>query len=164
MLWQLRHGYQIGRTVPYYVYVQNVTFENIKCHNFQEAALIKTWQGENDDGSSNGDSGGSGLVKDIVSRDFEINNVALPIRISQCIYSDSGSTCNTSKMAIEDITWSNVKGTSRYNIASSIYCSDVHPYPGLTFKNIEIQSVNSTLACQCWTRPFKTKSTSARIS
>jgi hypothetical protein len=108
--------------------------------------------GENDDGRSNGDSGGggSGLVKDMVSRDFEINNVALPIQISQCIYSESGSTCNTSRMAIEDITWSNIKRTSRYNIASSIYCSDVHPCPGLKFKNIEIQSVNSTLGLPMW--------------
>ncbi|KAJ5191350.1 uncharacterized protein N7498_010335 [Penicillium cinerascens] len=149
------YGMAIGSVGQYPLtpdYVQNVTFENIKCHNCQEAALIKTWQGDNDDSSSNGDSGGggSGLVKDITFRNFEINNVALPIQISQCIYSESGSTCNTSKIAIEDITWSNIKGTSRYNIASSIYCSDVHPCPGLKFEDIEIQSVNSTLGLPMW--------------
>ncbi|KAJ5134245.1 hypothetical protein N7448_000731 [Penicillium atrosanguineum] len=149
------YGMAIGSVGQYPAtpdYVTNVTFENIKCHDCQEAALIKTWQGENDDGSSNGDSGGggSGVVKNIVFRDFEINNVALPIQISQCIYSESTSTCNTSKMAIEDITWSNIKGTSRYNIASSIYCSDVHPCPGLKFDNIEIQSVNRTLGLPMW--------------
>ncbi|KAJ5263572.1 hypothetical protein N7478_011177 [Penicillium angulare] len=144
------YGMSIGSVGQYPTmpdYVQNVTFEDVRCINCQEGALIKTWQGVSDNGSSNGDSGGggSGLVKNITYRNFELTNVALPIQISQCIYSEDGQSCNTSKMAIEDITWSNIKGTSRYNIATSIYCSDVHPCPGLKFEDIELQSVNSTL-------------------
>ncbi|KAJ5100358.1 hypothetical protein N7456_006410 [Penicillium angulare] len=144
------YGMSIGSVGQYPTmpdYVQNVTFEDVRCINCQEGALIKTWQGVSDNGSSNGDSGGggSGLVKNITYRNFELTNVALPIQISQCIYSEDGQSCNTSKMAIEDITWSNIKGTSRYNIATSIYCSDVHPCPGLKFEDIELQSLNSTL-------------------
>ncbi|GLI79733.1 hypothetical protein PoHVEF18_008074 [Penicillium ochrochloron] len=128
-------------------YVENVTFEDVKCYNCMEAAFIKTWQGIPEDNSSNGDGGGggSGLIKNVVFRNFELTNVALPIQISQCIYTENGQNCNTSKMAIEDITWSNIKGTSRYNIAASLYCSDVHPCPGIKFDDVEIQSVNHTL-------------------
>ncbi|KAJ5785795.1 uncharacterized protein N7503_011007 [Penicillium pulvis] len=144
------YGMTIGSVGQYPTmpdYVQNVTFEDIRCVNCMEGAFIKTWQGESDDCSSNGDSGGggSGLIKNVTYRNFELTNVALPIQISQCIYSESGQSCNTSKMAIEDITWSNIKGTSRYNIAASIYCSDVHPCPGIKFEGINLQSMNSTL-------------------
>lgn len=144
------YGMAIGSVGQYPTmpdYVENVTFEDIHCYDCMEAALIKTWQGVADDDSSNGDAGGggSGYVKNITFRDFEVVNTALPIQISQCIYSESGSNCNTSKMAISDITFSNIKGTSRYNIASSIYCSDVHPCPGIKFENVEIDSVNSTM-------------------
>ncbi|KAJ5966262.1 hypothetical protein N7481_012976 [Penicillium waksmanii] len=144
------YGMAIGSVGQYPTmpdYVEDVTFEDIRCYNCMEAALIKTWQGVAEDDSSNGDAGGggSGYVKNITFRDFEVVNTALPIQISQCIYTESGKDCNTSKMAISDITYSNIKGTSRYNIASSIYCSDVHPCPGIKFENVEIDSVNSTM-------------------
>lgn len=128
-------------------YVENVTFEDVRCVNCMEAAFIKTWQGLPADSSLNGDGGGggSGRIKNVKFRDFEVTNVALPIQISQCIYTESGKNCNTSKMAIEDVSWSNIKGTTRYNIGASIYCSDVHPCPGITFENVNLESVNSTL-------------------
>ena len=128
-------------------YVENVTFDGVRCQNCMEGAFIKTWQGVPEDNSSNGDAGGggNGLIKHVQFRNFEMTNVALPIQISQCIYTEGGQNCNTSKMAIEDVTWSNIRGTSRYNIAASIYCSDVHPCPGIHFEDIDLQSVNSTL-------------------
>ncbi|CAL5873439.1 uncharacterized protein PFLUO_LOCUS7718 [Penicillium psychrofluorescens] len=131
-------------------YVQNVTFEDVRCLGCTDGAYIKTWQGTYTSSSSNlnGDSGGGGhgLIKNITFRDFEMTNVALPIQLSQCIYTESTSkSCNTSKMQIEDVTWANIKGTSRYNVAASIYCSDLHPCPNINFENIDIRSVNSTL-------------------
>ncbi|KAJ5099372.1 hypothetical protein N7532_006373 [Penicillium argentinense] len=128
-------------------YVEDITFEDVRCYNCMEAALIKTWQGipEGHSSNGNGGGGGSGYVKNVQFRNFEVENTALPIQISQCIYTENGQNCNTSKMAISDITYSNIKGTSRYNIGSSIYCSDVHPCPGIKFENVELDSVNSTL-------------------
>ncbi|KAJ5238801.1 hypothetical protein N7468_003420 [Penicillium chermesinum] len=128
-------------------YVENILFEDIVCNNCMEAAFIKTWQGIPEDDSSNGDAGGggSGTVKNVQFRNFELTNVALPIQISQCIYNEAENNCNTSKMAISDVTWSNIKGTTRYNVAASIYCSDLHPCPGIRFEDVELQSVNSTL-------------------
>ncbi|KAL4887965.1 pectin lyase fold/virulence factor [Aspergillus ambiguus] len=128
-------------------YVINVTFEDIKCLNCLDGAYIKTWQGVSDGQSSNGDAGGggSGLIKNIMFRDFEMTNVGLPIQISQCIYTESGNKCNTSKMAIEDVTWANIHGTTTYNIAASIYCSAVHPCPNIAFENVSLRTVNNTL-------------------
>lgn len=134
-------------------YVVNVTFEDVKCLNSGDCAYIKTWQGDILNETTNGDAGGggSGLVKNITFRNFEVQNVSLPIQISQCIYAGvSGHGCNTSKMAIEDVSWINFTGTSRYNIVASLYCSDVHPCPDITFQDVNLVSVNSTLGLPMW--------------
>jgi hypothetical protein len=112
-----------------------------------DGAYIKTWQGVSADHDSNGDvgGGGRGLIKNITFRNFEMDNVGLPIQISQCIYTEeSNKYCNTSKMQIEDVTWANIHGTSRYNIAASIYCSEAHPCPNISFENVDLRSVNQT--------------------
>ncbi|KAJ5600412.1 exo-polygalacturonase [Penicillium hetheringtonii] len=128
-------------------YDLNITFKNVKCVNCMNGAYIKTWQGIPDNNSSNSDAGGRGrgLIKNITFQDFDMENVGLPIQISQCIYTEaSNKYCNTSKIQIEDVTWANIHGTSRYNIASSIYCSELHPCPNISFQNVDLRSVNQT--------------------
>lgn len=134
-------------------YVYNVTFEDVRCLNTGDCAYVKTWQGDVLNTTTNGDGGGggSGIVKNITFRNFELENVGLPIQISQCIYAGKGgSGCNTSKMAIEDVHWVNFTGTSRYNIAASLYCSAIHPCPGVTFENVDLLGVNQTLGLPFW--------------
>jgi polygalacturonase len=129
-------------------YNTNTTFENVTIKNAMDGAYIKTWQGTRIYTSSNGDwgGGGTGLVKNITFKDFEMINVGLPIQMSQCVYSaNSNKGCNTSTLQIEDVKWQNIRGTSRFNIVSSIYCSDEVPCPNITFDNVSITSVNSTL-------------------
>lgn len=143
----------IGQYADMPDYVMNVTFEDVRCLHTGDCAYIKTWQGDVLNTTTNGDAGGggSGLVKNITFRNFQVENVGLPIQISQCIYAgEGGHGCNTSKMAIEDVSWINFNGTSRYNIAASLYCSDVHPCPGIKFENISLISVNSTLGLPLW--------------
>ncbi|KAJ5239690.1 pectin lyase fold/virulence factor [Penicillium chermesinum] len=129
-------------------YNMNITFQNVTVKNAMDGAYVKTWQGSRTWVPSNGDygGGGSGLVKNVTFKDFELINVGLPIQLSQCVYSDnSDKGCNTSKLAVEDVKWQNIHGTSRFNIAASVYCSDVHPCPGIEFENINITSVNASL-------------------
>ena len=129
-------------------YVQNITFQDVKCIDCLGAAYIKTWQGAGNDQTLNGDKGGGGegLVKNITFANFEMVNVGLPIQISQCVYTElSSNQCNTSKIQIEDVTWSNITGTSRFNVGASLYCSEVRPCPGIRFKDVNIASVNNTL-------------------
>lgn len=81
-----------------------------------------------------------------MQRNFEMNSVSIPIQISQCIYTEAdGKYCNTSKIAISDITWSGIKASTKYNVGASIYCSDLHPCPGIKFEEVELRSVNSSL-------------------
>lgn len=128
-------------------YNLNTTFENVKVVNSMDGAYVKTWQGTRIYTPSNGDwgGGGRGLVKNVTFKDFEMVNVGLPIQMSQCVYSaDSNKGCNTSKLQIEDVHWKNIHGTSRFNIASSIYCSDERPCPNITFDNVNITGINAT--------------------
>ncbi|OGE51906.1 hypothetical protein PENARI_c012G06998 [Penicillium arizonense] len=75
-----------------------------------------------------------------------MENVGLPIQLSQCVYSaNSNKGCNTSKLQVEDVKWQDIRGTSRFNIAASMYCSDERPCPNITFENVNITSVNASL-------------------
>ena len=129
-------------------YVENVLFEDVRLINSFDGAYIKTWQGMTQNSTLNGDAGGggTGYVRNVTFRNFELTNVGLPIQITQCIYSESSSdTCDTSKMQISNITWENFTGTSQYNIAASLYCTSSHKCPDIYFKGVNITSVNASL-------------------
>lgn len=127
-------------------YVENVIFEDVKIRNTMQAAYIKTWQGlpSKHSGNGAGGGGGSGYVRNVTFKNFDIENSALPIQISQCIYNERGTNCDSSKMQLSDITWENFKGTSRYNIAASLHCAKGHPCPDIYFHNVDIKSINET--------------------
>lgn len=134
-------------------YVSNIVFDNITCISTSGCAYIKTWQGDYLNKTTNGDGGGGGggRVKNVTFQNYRFKNVALPIQISQCIYAgEGGHGCNTSKLAIEDVRWVNYTGTSRYNIGASIYCSALHPCPGIKFENVNITGINATLGLPYW--------------
>jgi galacturan 1,4-alpha-galacturonidase len=135
-------------------YVENVVFEDVVLVNSEDGGYIKTWQGVPQSSTSNGDAGGggSGYVHNITFRNFNLTNVGLPIQISQCIYSESSTEdiCDTSKMAISNVTWANFSGTSRYNIGASLHCASAHPCPDIYFEDVEIASVNKTLGLPLW--------------
>ncbi|KAF1990884.1 glycoside hydrolase family 28 protein [Aulographum hederae CBS 113979] len=134
-------------------YDEDILFEDVVVRRGINAGYIKTWQGVPQDNSGNGDAGGggSGLVRNVTFRNFEIEDVGLPIQLSQCIYSETGADiCDTSKMRVEDVVWENVRGTSRYNIAASIFCTSNAPCPGIFFRDVNITSVNATLGLPLW--------------
>ena len=145
------NGMTIGSVGQYPLrpdYVENVLFEDVRLINATDGAYIKTWQGTTVTTTGNGDAGGggSGYVRNVTFRNFDISNVGLPIQITQCIYSESSSdTCDTSKMQISNITWQNFTGTSHYNIAASLFCTTSHRCPDIYFKDVNITSVNASL-------------------
>ncbi|KAK4549872.1 hypothetical protein LTR36_005173 [Oleoguttula mirabilis] len=130
-------------------YNEDTLFEDVRVIDSYDGGYIKTWQGVYQSATGNGDGGGggSGIIRNITFRNFHVTNVDLPIQISQCIYSETlgADTCDTSKMNISDVTFENFTGTSKYNIAASLHCADVHHCPGVYFKNVNITSVNATL-------------------
>ncbi len=50
-----------------------------------------------------------------------------------------GNGCDTSRLTISDVTWRNVTGTSRYNVAVGIHCSAAAPCTNFKFENIDIK-------------------------
>ncbi|KAH5237930.1 hypothetical protein HBI42_164210 [Parastagonospora nodorum] len=111
-------------TVP--DYVDNVVFEDITAIHSSNAAWIKTYPGV-------------GHVRNITFRNIHFVDVNQPIYVSPCIY--SYTNCDASRLQISDVTWENVTGTSRYNVAAGIYCSKKTPCTGFKFKNIDIKPI-----------------------
>ncbi|ERT02091.1 hypothetical protein HMPREF1624_00388 [Sporothrix schenckii ATCC 58251] len=107
-------------------YVENVLFENITCHHSSNAAWIKTYPG-------------TGHVRNVTFKDIVVDNVDQPIYVTPCIYSGNG--CDSSRLTISDVTWKNVTGTSRYNVAVGIHCSSAAPCTGFHFEDIDIKPV-----------------------
>lgn len=105
-------------------YVDNVLFEDFTAIHSSNAAWIKTYPG-------------TGHVKNVTFRNFVFQDVNQPIYVSPCIY--SYTNCDSSRLKISDITWENITGTSRYNVAAGIYCSKSTPCTGLKFKDIDIK-------------------------
>ncbi|KAI4662535.1 uncharacterized protein J4E79_004825 [Alternaria viburni] len=111
--------------------VDNVLFEDITAIHSSNAAWIKTYPGQ-------------GHVKNVTFRNIKFQDVNQPIYVSPCIY--SYQNCDSSRLKISDITWENMTGTSRYNVAAGIYCSGGAPCTGLHFKNIDIRPKNGGTA------------------
>jgi len=105
-------------------FVENIVFDNITVHHGSNAAWIKTYPG-------------TGHVRNVTFRNIRFDSVDQPIYVTPCIYSANG--CDTSRLSISDITWDNVSGTSRYNVAVGIHCSSASPCQNFKFNNIDIR-------------------------
>ncbi|RYP21059.1 hypothetical protein DL765_002466 [Monosporascus sp. GIB2] len=112
-------------------YVENVHYEDIRCFHSSNAAWIKTYPGR-------------GHVRNVTFKNIEFEDVNQPVYITPCTY--SGQNCDSSRVAIQDVSWINVRGTSRYNIAAGMYCSAAAPCRNLRFENIDIRPKNGGAA------------------
>ena len=81
-------------------YVQDIWFEDVVIINGTSAAWVKTWQGVPADQTDNGDTGGggSGFVKNITWKNYYVENMKLPIYVTQCTYGRDPAACDTSKV------------------------------------------------------------------
>ncbi|KAK3377766.1 polygalacturonase-like protein [Podospora didyma] len=108
-------------------YVENVVFENVSLYHSSNAAWIKTYPGR-------------GYVRNVTFRNIHFENVNQPIYVTSCIY--SYQNCDSSRLAISNIRWENITGTSRYNVAAGIHCSAAAPCTDLHFSGIDIKPMN----------------------
>jgi galacturan 1,4-alpha-galacturonidase len=108
-------------------YVDNVIFENVYCKHSSNAAWIKTYAGQ-------------GHVRNVTFRNIRFDDVNQPIYVTPCIY--TGQNCDSSRLGISDVTWQNISGTARYNIAAAIHCSAAKPCTNFKFEGIDIKSKN----------------------
>ncbi|AEO63358.1 glycoside hydrolase family 28 protein [Thermothielavioides terrestris NRRL 8126] len=112
-------------------YVENIVFENITAIHSSNSAWIKTYPG-------------TGYVRNVTFRNIYGEDVNQPIYVTSCIY--SYQNCDSSHLAISDIRWENITGTSRYNVAAAIHCSGAAPCDNLHFSDINIKPKNGGTA------------------
>ncbi|KNA23320.1 hypothetical protein SOVF_025850 [Spinacia oleracea] len=107
--------------------VSNITVSNCIIKHSDNGIRIKTWQG------------GSGSVSGINFEGIHMDTVRNPIIIDQ-YYCDSAKCSNqTSAVSINDITYSNIKGT--YDTRSPpvhLACSDPAPCTNITISGLEL--------------------------
>jgi len=104
-------------------FVDNVVFENVHLTHSSNAAWIKTYSGR-------------GHVRDVTFRNISFTNVNQPIYLTSCIY--SSGNCDSAQIAISNIRWEDISGTSQYNVGAGIHCSAATPCQNLTFSGIDI--------------------------
>lgn len=156
-------GFTIGSIAQYPDhpdYVENVVFEESEIisppgtHLVGAAGYIKSWQGEWHDDTLNGDAGGggSGQVKNVTFRNIRLENSPLPIQISPCIYimGDDTGPCDECKMKVDDVTWQNITGTSKYNLAAAIHCPTANKCHNIQLKDINLETHNRSVGLPNW--------------
>ncbi|EME42600.1 glycoside hydrolase family 28 protein [Dothistroma septosporum NZE10] len=116
--------------------MENITAENIRCHNTAYAARVKTWTGVPKGQPPNGGGGGLGLAKNITFRDFTLNNVNVAWAITQCTsYNGERGDCDTSTFKIEDMNWGDANGTLKGDRVATLWCSGAAPCTGINLFN-----------------------------
>ena len=111
--------------------VSNVLVENIEMLGLQNGVRIKTYQG------------GVGAVTNVTFQNITMTDVTNPIVINQfyCDRQNAGpDTCKEQPqgVAIKDITFQDIRGTTNYTNGVSIQCSNSVPCQGITLKDIAL--------------------------
>ncbi|KAJ4769609.1 Pectin lyase-like superfamily protein [Rhynchospora pubera] len=121
-------------------HVSNVIVDKVYFNSTIFGVRIKTWQG------------GNGYAKNIVFKNIVMHDVVNPVLIDQ-FYCDSPATCAEQKsaVAITNIHYMNIKGTSAFPVAIRFNCSASVPCSGIQLQDINLQGSNgiaTTSACQ----------------
>ncbi|KAI3899008.1 hypothetical protein MKW92_015519 [Papaver armeniacum] len=114
------------------VHVQNVHFSGT-----MNGARIKTWEG------------GQGFARKISFEQITLAEVYNPIVIDQHYFSDVHRSVEASAVAISDVTFSGIRGTSTNDIVINLNCSAVVPCTSIVMNNINIQSTKSVASSNC---------------
>ncbi|KAL2503432.1 Pectin lyase-like superfamily protein [Abeliophyllum distichum] len=118
--------------------VEKVVLDNAFLRGSTNGLRIKTWQG------------GSGYVRAVRYQNVMMQDVSNPIIIDQ-FYCDSPTSCQnqTSAVAISQIMYQNISGTSRSQRAMKFACSDTVPCTYIVLNNINLQSEDGTVETYC---------------
>ncbi|ANB12369.1 Pgu1p [Sugiyamaella lignohabitans] len=144
------HGISVGSLGQYvgeYDIVQNVLVTNVSMSNAQNGARIKAYPGRPAGSTVLDNGGGSGIVENIMFKDFHVDNVDYAIDLTQC-YGGSSTIApeicqqNPADVIIKDIFFVNVTGTTSKKI---------NPYSGeltCSSPNVSISHEDSDIGRQ----------------
>ncbi|CAI9764102.1 unnamed protein product [Fraxinus pennsylvanica] len=118
--------------------VEKIVLDNAFLRGSTNGLRIKTWQG------------GSGYVRAVSYQNVMMQDVSNPIIIDQ-FYCDSPSACQnqTSAVAISQIMYRNISGTSRSQKAIKFACSDRVPCTHIVLNNINLHKKDGTVETYC---------------
>ncbi|KII90376.1 glycoside hydrolase family 28 protein [Plicaturopsis crispa FD-325 SS-3] len=141
----------IGQYLDTYEFIENVTAERIVATGTEFVGYVKTWTGIQQNYPPNGGGGGIGYVKNIVFRDFTVNNILSSIaQITQCIsYSGATGGCDTSHFQLSNITWGPITGTVASGSLAQFQCSGDAPCPGIQLVGFDEIQTNGTRDISC---------------
>ncbi|XP_026444588.1 probable polygalacturonase At3g15720 [Papaver somniferum] len=117
--------------------VEEVHVQNVHFSGTMNGARIKTWEG------------GQGFARKISFDQITLSEVYNPIVIDQHYFSDVHRSVEASAVAISDVTFSGINGTSTNDIVINLNCSAVVPCTNIIMKNINIQSTKSIASSNC---------------
>lgn len=132
--------------------VEDVVVENVKIVRYNEdmhnAAYIKTWIGElvpqsGYESAGQPRGGGTGIVKNLTFRNFEIQGADGGPAITQD-NGNNGSFSGTSKLEISNVLFKNFTGWTQGTRKASVSCSNVHPCHDIVFEDINLTVGNTT--------------------
>ncbi|KAI3966106.1 hypothetical protein MKW92_044684 [Papaver armeniacum] len=116
--------------------VEEVHVQNVHFSGTMNGARIKTWEG------------GQGFARKISFDQITLAEVYNPIVIDQHYFSDH-RTVEASAVAISDVTFSGIHGTSTNDIVINLNCSAVVPCTRISMNNINIKSTKSIASSNC---------------
>lgn len=154
--------------------IENVTAEDIVCHNTRYAGRVKSFAGVNVGVPPNGGGGGLGHAKNISWTNFVLDQVENPCKsltfsadppvfsaslrgptadrpfcqghISQCTSYDGPHTNGcSSEFQISEMNWGNAVGTVTTSAVADLQCSGNAPC-GVHIFDTEVAFVNGTVA------------------
>ncbi|XP_068646260.1 probable polygalacturonase At3g15720 [Aristolochia californica] len=128
------HGISVGSV--YTGKVEKVLVEHCYLSNTQNGVRIKTKQG------------GSGYVRDIHFRDIHMTSVSNPIIIDQYYFSPINLT---SAVAISNVEFSDIRGTTQGDLAIKLACSQSVPCRDVHLWDVNLRSVikNKPVSSYC---------------
>ncbi|PUZ73921.1 hypothetical protein GQ55_1G024200 [Panicum hallii var. hallii] len=124
------HGISIGSLGKdgTFAAVENVALDTARISRAQNGVRIKTWQG------------GAGYVRNVRFSNVAVDDVDHPIVIDQ-FYCDARGPCrnSTSGVAVTNVLYRNISGTSRRAEAIRFACSDAAPCTDIVLRDINLR-------------------------
>ncbi|KAL7931459.1 glycoside hydrolase family 28 protein [Trichoderma chlorosporum] len=138
--------------------VENITAEDVNLYGSRNGAYIKTYVGKRTYWPPQGGGGGNGYVRNVVFKNFHIENItASPVLIQQCThwggYNVPACADTPPTGLFSNISWSNFTGYMNDKVGTKAInwaCSPLATCEGFSYSDINVKSftgANGTYSC-----------------
>lgn len=138
--------------------VENITAEDVTLIGSRNGAYIKTYMGKSTYYPPQGGGNGTGAVRNIVFKNFHIENItASPVLLQQCSHwagwnVPSCAEYPSTGFTFDNITWTNFTGWMNESVGQttiSLACSPHSKCSNLNWDSIDVAPANGTATREC---------------